>query len=105
MLSRSPSESPVGIINIGATCYLNSVVQFLYSIRSFRSIIRSIDFSSFLHSCSTLESLKQILKSTFLALQNTFFALDHSRTPVDLSSLFESFHWNDEERNEQVDAC
>lgn len=105
MLSRDPTESPVGIINTGAICYLNSVVQLLYSIPSFRSIIKSIDFPSLLHSCSTFESMKRILKSTFLSLQKTFYALDRSRISVDVSSLFESFQWKDEERNEQVETA
>ncbi|KAF1817658.1 UCH-domain-containing protein [Eremomyces bilateralis CBS 781.70] len=34
-----PKDHPVGLRNIGNTCYLASVLQFLYSIRPFRDVI------------------------------------------------------------------
>lgn len=101
-LSREPTEGPIGIINPGSTCYLNSVVQALYNLIPFRSLIQSIDFSSSLRSSPSYEDVEKILQSTLFALQRTFFALEHCQSAVDLMSLFQSFRWKDEEIFEQV---
>lgn len=42
---RDLSEWPVGLQNIGNTCYLNSLLQFCFSIRPFREMV--LDFESF----------------------------------------------------------
>lgn len=42
---RDLSEWPVGLQNIGNTCYLNSLLQFYFSIRPFREMV--LDFESF----------------------------------------------------------
>jgi ubiquitin carboxyl-terminal hydrolase 25/28 len=42
---RNLSEWPVGLQNIGNTCYLNSLLQFYYSIRPYRNMV--LDFESF----------------------------------------------------------
>lgn len=36
---RNVSEWPVGLQNIGNTCYLNSLLQFYFSIRPFRDMV------------------------------------------------------------------
>ncbi|KAL2811128.1 hypothetical protein BJX63DRAFT_433688 [Aspergillus granulosus] len=42
---RNLSEWPVGLQNIGNTCYLNSLLQFYYSIRPYRNMV--LDFENF----------------------------------------------------------
>ena len=42
---RDLSEWPVGLQNIGNTCYLNSLLQFYFSVRPFREMV--LDFESF----------------------------------------------------------
>ncbi|KAL3461408.1 hypothetical protein BJX64DRAFT_261027 [Aspergillus heterothallicus] len=42
---RNLSEWPVGLHNIGNTCYLNSLLQFYYSIRPYRNMV--LDFENF----------------------------------------------------------
>ncbi|KAJ5606404.1 hypothetical protein N7510_009185 [Penicillium lagena] len=43
--SRNLAEWPVGLQNIGNTCYLNSLLQFYFSIRPFRDMV--LDFETF----------------------------------------------------------
>lgn len=40
---RDTSEWPVGLQNIGNTCYLNSLLQFYFSIRPFREMVLGIE--------------------------------------------------------------
>ncbi|RAL03741.1 ubiquitin-specific protease UBP2 [Aspergillus ibericus CBS 121593] len=42
---RNMSEWPVGLQNIGNTCYLNSLLQFYFSVRPYREMV--LDFESF----------------------------------------------------------
>ena len=42
---RDLSEWPVGLQNIGNTCYLNSLLQFYFSVLPFREMV--LDFESF----------------------------------------------------------
>lgn len=42
---RSMQDWPVGLQNIGNTCYLNSLLQFYFSVRPFRELI--LDFERF----------------------------------------------------------
>lgn len=42
---RNMSDWPVGLQNIGNTCYLNSLLQFYFSVRPYREMV--LDFESF----------------------------------------------------------
>ncbi|CAG8129565.1 unnamed protein product [Penicillium olsonii] len=46
---------PVGLQNIGNTCYLNSLLQFYFSVRPFREMV--LDFESFQMDLGDMESL------------------------------------------------
>lgn len=37
------ASEPVGLDNIGNTCYLNSILQFYYTIKSIRDVVANID--------------------------------------------------------------
>ena len=40
---RSTADQPVGLDNIGNTCYLNSLLQYFYTVRNFREVVMNID--------------------------------------------------------------
>lgn len=109
--TRPPESLPVGIFNAGATCSLNSIIQALYFIPAFRSVIQSIDLQRLLpdESISTgtdvLERTMWILRSSTLALQKVFYLLEHSRNAVDLSPLLSSFDWSLADINQQVEEA
>jgi ubiquitin carboxyl-terminal hydrolase 25 len=41
-VTRSTTDGPVGLDNIGNTCYLNSLLQFYYTIKSVREVVMNI---------------------------------------------------------------
>lgn len=107
-MTRPLSDPPIGIYNAGATCYLNTLIQCLYYVKGFREIILSIDLEGLLkqigeeNSKKYLQSLILFQKSTLFALQKVFYYLEHSRFPVELSMLIDSFHWTEDEITQQV---
>ncbi len=40
---QADMDLPVGLINIGNTCYLNSLLQYLYTVKPVRDIIENYD--------------------------------------------------------------
>ncbi len=83
----------VGIINQGATCYLNALLQMLFHLNYFRKTVFAIP-----HENQTLG------KSTVLGLQNTFKNLQFSRFAVDTKSLTDGFGWSSLEAFQQQDV-
>ncbi|KAK2768671.1 ubiquitin-specific protease ubp2 [Arachnomyces sp. PD_36] len=59
--NRVPSEWPVGLQNIGNTCYLNSLLQFYFSIKPFRDMILNVEgFKMPLDDPRILENTRQV---------------------------------------------
>ena len=87
---------------------MNSLIQCLFFIPGFRKIIQSIDLQAIYNLYrkqkpeNNLAFLERVIQSTIFALQRVFYLLEHSRFPVELSNLIESFHWTDDEITQQV---
>jgi len=73
----------VGLKNQGATCYMNSLLQYLYHLPYFRKAV---------YHMPTLES-DEPERSLPLALQSLFFKLQYSPTSVSTKALTKSFGW------------
>lgn len=54
---RNMQDWPVGLQNIGNTCYLNSLLQFYFSVRPFREMV--LDFEMFQMDLNDMESLSK----------------------------------------------
>ena len=67
-MSRDDSVSFRGLVNEGMTCYINSLLQALYSFGTFRALIYRLPFTK-------LGDTDQNSKSILLSLQRIFFNL------------------------------
>ena len=104
-LSRPSDSLPIGILNAGATCYLNSLIQAFFFIPSFRELLQNINLSDYLPDETESDAVTRtefILKSSTLALQKVFYLLEHSRVSVNLNPLLTSFGWNLSDIHQQV---
>jgi ubiquitin carboxyl-terminal hydrolase 7 len=72
----------VGLKNQGATCYMNSLLQSLYSTHYFRRAVYQIPTENEIPS-----------ESVALALQRVFYLLQTSDQPVGTNELTKSFGW------------
>uniref|UniRef100_A0AC34QJV6 Ubiquitin carboxyl-terminal hydrolase 7 n=1 Tax=Panagrolaimus sp. JU765 TaxID=591449 RepID=A0AC34QJV6_9BILA len=79
-----------GLKNLGSTCYFNSLLQMLFSIRKLRKLIYNFD------STGDSEHAKFMLE-----LQLTFYKMQYSDHPVDPSNLGKLL-WNDTFTQEDV---
>ncbi|MEW5319855.1 MAG: hypothetical protein WDW38_010976 [Sanguina aurantia] len=84
----------VGIKNQGATCYLNSLLQYLYNLPYFRKAVFHMP---------TPES-EDPSKSLPLALQSVFYKLQYSKTSVSTKDLTKSFGWGTYDAFQQHDV-
>lgn len=83
----------VGLINNGATCYLNSLLQMLFNINKFR------------HSVYQLPHEDEVIsESTTLALQSVFKNLQNSNYEVSTSELTTAFGWSNQDADIQQDV-
>ena len=83
----------VGLENLGATCYLNALLQMLYNVNAFRKSVYSLP-----HEGEVFES------STTLALQSVFRNLQCSKDPVTTKDLTRAFGWTSQEAFMQQDV-
>ncbi|XQJ31104.1 ubiquitin hydrolase, putative [Leishmania guyanensis] len=80
-----------GLLNQGATCYLNSLLQALFHITAFRAIIYHMPTKDEAEQHASVEST--VPKSIPYALQRLFCHLQMSTRAVGTHELTESFGW------------
>jgi len=85
----------VGLMNLSATCYMNSVLQMLFHLPLFRQLIYSLDVS---------KSVSDPRRDVILNLQLLFSEMQRSKTPVNTKSLTVSFGWDDQTISQQHDT-
>ncbi|KAJ1434059.1 hypothetical protein B484DRAFT_326390, partial [Ochromonadaceae sp. CCMP2298] len=83
----------VGLENLGATCYLNALLQMLFHVNQFRRAVYSLPFDS-----------ETLATSTTLALQNVFQDLQLSAKEVSTKELTVAFGWTTAEAFLQQDV-
>ncbi|KAF6255465.1 hypothetical protein COO60DRAFT_1641474 [Scenedesmus sp. NREL 46B-D3] len=88
----------VGLKNQGATCYMNSLLQYLYHLPYFRKVAASCSSrSSNSRDCCLPHATNENDEpstSLPLALQSLFYKLQYSRTAVSTKDLTKSFGWS-----------
>eukprot|EP00871_Galdieria_phlegrea_P003000 jgi/Galph1/3700/GphlegSOOS_G2314.1 len=69
-------KPPLGLTNLGNTCYINAVIQVLYHLESFRTLVKSESFRLFVAEGSS--SNKDIKKDCYIlrSLQELFIELE-----------------------------
>ncbi|CCW62031.1 unnamed protein product [Phytomonas sp. EM1] len=82
-----------GLMNQGATCYLNSLLQSLFHISAFRSIIYQMPTKE--ESIELSRTYPQGTKSIPYALQRLFCMLQTATEAVSTTELTESFGWSE----------
>lgn len=82
----------VGLDNLGATCYLNALLQMLYHVNQFRQSVYRMP-------CTELGST-----STPLALQGVFRELQTSEKSVSTDTLLKAFGWTSQDAFMQQDV-
>ncbi len=83
----------VGLRNQGATCYMNSLLQFLWSVRSLRRAVYAMPTEG-----------EDADKSVALALQRVFFRLQMEPRAVGTKELTKAFGWNSQDSFIQHDV-
>jgi ubiquitin carboxyl-terminal hydrolase 7 len=84
----------VGLRNQGATCYMNSLLQTLYSVNAFRKAVYHMPTSEDEEPSSNIP----------LALQSVFYKLQFTPGPVSTEDLTASFGWNTADAFQQHDV-
>lgn len=95
--SRAPIVADYsGILNQGATCYMNSMLQSLFHLPYFRQFVYNIPI--------TAESSEDESKNVVLNLQRLFAMLQFSKKACSTKALTVSFGWDQERTGTQHDA-
>jgi len=87
------STGMVGLENLGATCYLNALLQMLFHVNKFRRAVYQLPFEN-----------EELSGSTTLALQNVFKELQISTKEVTTKELTRAFGWTSAEAFMQQDV-
>lgn len=82
----------IGLRNMGATCYMNSLLQAFFHIPRFREAV---------YLMPTEESVKDTIP---LAMQRVFFELQNSPSSVETGRLIKSFGWTNADAFQQHDV-
>jgi ubiquitin carboxyl-terminal hydrolase 7 len=93
MAQTGPSY--VGLLNQGSTCYLNSLLQALYHLSRFRSVIYNIATQEEGPQATSPQANGVTTMSIPLALQRLFCRLQQAAGPVPTTELTGSFGWSD----------
>lgn len=84
-----------GLYNQGATCYLNSMLQSLYHIAAFKSLVYQISFNA--------KNQSNLATDMIYNLQKLFSEMDKSDSAASTKELTTSFGWTSEESFRQHD--
>lgn len=93
VVNRTYENVYVGLINVGLTCYMNSILQVLFHTPIFRNMI-------FLYVSNQSDRLHDVP----LNLQSLFYKLYISDKPVDTRDLINSFGWTSDESYTEKDS-
>ena len=84
-----PTDLLTGLVNEGTTCYLNSMLQTLFHLKCFRSMIFQMCGSD---------------NQVIYGLQRIFYNLQTQKEAVRTAELLQAFGWSREQRNVQQDV-
>eukprot|EP00659_Diplonema_papillatum_P013080 gene13080-20176_t len=87
--SRRQPTAHTGLVNLGSTCYLNSLIQCFYHIPYFRGAV--------------FDMRREVDDSMPSALQFLFHSMSSQREPASTKQLTDSFGWDKEELVTQHD--
>ncbi|CAE7220777.1 UBP12 [Symbiodinium pilosum] len=98
----------VGLMNHGATCYMNGLLQSLFHVGEFRRIVYSIECEKEEKEDAPMERAGDTDAegdiSLIQALQNVFYRLQTSEQAVNCKELMKSFGWDTTDAFTQHDA-
>ncbi|VDL61719.1 unnamed protein product [Hymenolepis diminuta] len=77
-------QLPLGLVNFGNTCYMNSAVQLLYAVPEFRAFVQRAPVSS-------LNVLSQEVRGVFTAIRLIFTGLSNAKDAILPVTLVEAF--------------
>ena len=97
---KSLPVKKLGIHNEGNTCYMNSIIQSIYSNPFLLKNIMAINTES--ERLNRKENKKH--KNIIYSLQNIFYKLYKYKTSIKISEIFDSFEWNKSFWNSPQDA-
>lgn len=92
-LESKATTGMVGLENLGATCYLNALLQMLFHINTFRKEVYDLPHEQ-----------EEMATSTTLALQNVFYKIQRDDSSVSTVGLTKSFGWNSADAFQQQDV-
>ena len=85
-----------GLVNEGMTCYINSLLQAMYSLGSFRGLVYRLTYAQNGH--------QEGQQSILLSLQRIFFNLQNESDAVRTYELLKAFGFTEQQRMIQEDA-